>query len=146
MQKFVDGVLVDMTAKEVAEFETSRAVDLPVLKAALKATIDTAAETERLKYITPGAGQALTYAQKADQAKAYLAATAPVDADYPLIMAEIGITGATAAEVADVIAASFAAWQVIGSQIEAARLGAKKAIDQAETAEQAQAAFDEATV
>ncbi|RDJ18213.1 hypothetical protein B5K05_00480 [Rhizobium phaseoli] len=137
MKKYVNGELVDMSAGEVADFEASRAVDLPAMKDMLKARVDAAAESERLKYITPGAGQALTYAQKADQARAYLEAVSPVDEDYPLLSAEIGVTGATAAEVANVIRASFTAWQQIGSQIEATRLRAKKAIEGASDAESA---------
>ncbi|QND39597.1 hypothetical protein HB771_21695 [Rhizobium leguminosarum bv. viciae] len=82
-------------------------VNLLALKAALKAAIDAAAETERREYITAGAGQALIYAENADEAGAYLEAAAPVDEDYPLLPAEIGITGATTAEVANVINASF---------------------------------------
>ncbi|MGG7535360.1 hypothetical protein [Rhizobium sp. 12,4] len=143
-QKFINGVLQDMTAEEEAAFEAGRVVDLPALKSALKAVIDATAETERLKYITPGAGQALTYAQKADQAQAYLAAVAPVDADYPLLVAEIGITGASAAEVANVIKANFAAWQMIGAAIEATRLGTKQAIDAAAAELEARAAFEAA--
>ncbi|MGO7036421.1 hypothetical protein ELI49_04850 [Rhizobium ruizarguesonis] len=107
------------------------------LKAALKAAIDAAAETELREYITAGAGQALIYAENADEAAAYLEAAAPVDEDYPLLLAEIGITGATTAEVANVINASFTTWQTIGAAIEATRLGTKKAIDAATDAEAA---------
>lgn len=56
---------------------------------------------------------------------------ARVDKDYPLLTAEIGITGATAAEVANVIRVSFTAWQQVGSQLESTRLGARKEIDAA---------------
>lgn len=119
--------------------------ELAVQKADLKARIDAVAETERLKYITPGAGQAMTYQQKAAEAAACLVDTNPDPTDYPLLAAEIGITGASLAEVAQTVYDAHQAWRVIGAQIEAARLGGKAAIDAAETAEDAQAAFGAVT-
>ena len=53
-------------------------------------------------------------------------------ADYPLLAASLGIDGNTIAEVAAVIIAMDAAWAQIGAAIEAARLGAKQAIDAAD--------------
>src|SRR5690606_7611681 len=93
-------------------------------------------------YITGGSGQAMAYLQKAMEATAYLAATDPDPADYPLLAAEVGITGETLADVAAVVDAHYQAWRVIGAAIEQARLGAKAAVDAAETAEDAQAAYD----
>jgi hypothetical protein len=115
-------------------------VDLGTLKANLSASIDAAAERERLKYITPGAGQAMTYQQKTGEAARYLAATDPVPADYPSLSAEIGITAGDIGGVAQVIVAAHAQWQIIGAAIEAARLGAKRAIGEADTEADAQAA------
>lgn len=117
-------------------------VDLGNLKASLKAQIDADAEAQRLKYITPGAGQSMAYLQKAMEATAYLAATDPDPADYPLLAAEVGITGDTIADVAAVVDAHYQAWRVIGAAIEQARLGAKAAVDAAETVEDAQAAYE----
>lgn len=114
-------------------------INLATLKAALKAEIDAAAERERLRYITPGAGQAMTYARKVEQAKAVLAAVDPAPADYPMLAASIGIDGADIMTVANVIVAMDAAWEAIGAAIEAARLNAKKAVDQAVTAAEAKA-------
>ncbi len=116
--------------------------DLPSVKTALKASVDAQAETERLKYITAGAGQALTYMQKSDEARRYLAASEPNDNDYPLLAAEVGITATDMGGVATVILAAFSHWQQIGAAIEAARLGGKAAIESSETAPNAQAAFD----
>lgn len=120
-------------------------VDLGDLKASLKAQIDADAEAERLKYITPGAGQAMAYLQKAMEATAYLGETDPDPADYPLLAAEVGITGDTIADVAAVVDAHYQAWRVIGAAIEQARLGGKAAVDAAETVEDAQAAYDAVT-
>ncbi|MDM9629549.1 hypothetical protein QTL95_27060 [Rhizobium sp. S152] len=112
-------------------------VPLDVIKAGLKVDIDVAAERERRKYITAGEGQAMTYMQKAAEAAGYLAAVAknenPDPVDYPLLSAEIGITGATIIEVATVIDGAYRGWQQIGAAIEAMRLGTKAAIEAAET-------------
>lgn len=116
--------------------------DLPSVKTALKASVDAQAETERLKYITAGAGQALTYMQKSDEARRYLAADEPDAGDYPLLAAEVGITAADMSGVATVILAAFSQWQQIGAAIEGVRLGAKAAIEISETVPDAQAAFD----
>lgn len=114
-------------------------VSLAALKAGLKAAIDAVAENERLKYITPGAGQAMTYARKVEEAKAAQAADEPVPVDYPMLAASIGIDGADLAAVAATVLAMDAAWARIGAAIEVARLTAKMAIDLAETAEAARA-------
>lgn len=110
--------------------------------ASLKRQTDSRAEAERLRYITPGAGQALTYMQKSDEARRYLASSDPVDADFPLLAAEVGITAPDIHGVATIVSAAFGQWQQIGASIEAARLGGKALIEAAETASDAQAAFD----
>lgn len=121
---------------------------LDEVKVKLKASIDMAAETERLKYITAGAGQAMEYQQSAAEAKACLATIAaepeyaPGAAEYPMLAASIGIDGVTIAEVATTVNAMHEAWLAVGSAIRAARLGTKLAIDAAGTVEDAQAAFD----
>ncbi len=111
-------------------------------KASLKSAIDTAAEGERRKYITPGSGQAMTYMQKSDEAARFLASTDPDPAAFPLLAAEVGITAPSIGQVAAIVNGAYAQWQVIGAAIEAARLGTKASIDAAETIEAAQAAAD----
>lgn len=110
------------------------------LKAMIKAEIDASAEAERLKYITPGSGQALTYSQKSDEANRYLVTASPVAADYPLLLAEVGITASDISGVAAVVKAAFAQWQIIGARIEASRLKAKASIEEAGTEEAVRAA------
>ncbi|MFA7416119.1 MAG: hypothetical protein WC048_16735 [Rhizobium sp.] len=143
---YEDGILTVVDAAENAVVEAALpgigAAALLAAKDATKAEVDAAAESVRLSYITAGAGQALTYSQKATEAVAYLGAANPVAADYPLLNAEVGITGPTIAEVAAIVKAAFDQWQIIGAQIEAARLGAKKAIAAAATAAEAQAVLD----
>ena len=112
-------------------------VDLEALKQSLKAEIDEAAERERLKYITPGAGQAMEYQQAAAEANALLAAFdadpahVPDPANFPMLAASIGIDGDTLVEVAGAVSTMHQQWQAVGSAIRAARLSAKKLIDDA---------------
>lgn len=114
-------------------------VDLNALKIALKAHVDAAAELERQKYITPGAGQAMTYQAKAAEALRY--AETEGAGDYPFLTQEVGITGATLAEVAVVVDSMHSQWLAIGGLIEKARLSTKAAIDLAETEDAARSAF-----
>lgn len=105
---------------------------LDAIKASLKSTVDSLAETERLKYITPGTGQAMTYQQKVTEAQAFKTATNPQASDHPILSSEVGITADTLDEVANIVLAAFAQWQQIGAMIESIRLGAKRDIDAAE--------------
>lgn len=122
-------------------------IDLAALKVALKAAIDAAAEVARLKYITPGAGQAMTYQAKAEEARQYLVASAEGDepdaADYPMLSAEVGITAGTIGAVAVIIDGNFKQWQFIGAAIEAVRLGAKESVSAADSVAAAHAAASE---
>ncbi|MFT0891009.1 hypothetical protein [Pseudochelatococcus sp. G4_1912] len=104
-------------------------VDLDALKVALKAAVDAAAEVERHRYITSGSGQAMTYQAKAAEALRY--ADPDGAGEYPFLSMEVGITGATLADVAGVVLNMHNQWQAIGSQIEQARLSAKAQIDAA---------------
>lgn len=108
------------------------ALSLSQLKADLNSKVDAAAEIERLRYITPGEGQAMTYQQKVDEARTFKLASNPQVADYPVLFSEVGITAPTLAEVADIVLAAFAQWQKIGAAIESIRLGAKRDINAAE--------------
>ena len=122
------------------------------IKDALKARVDEAAENERLKYITAGVGQSMTYQTKFEQAvdysKKYAAHTAdpknvttPDENEYPLLRASIGIDGSSMIEVAETVTYAFALWEKIGAAIEGIRLKAKAAIADAKTEEAAQAVF-----
>ncbi|MFD1792066.1 hypothetical protein ACFSE0_10500 [Ochrobactrum teleogrylli] len=115
---------------------------LTAIKDALKRQVDAGAEAERLKYITPGAGQAMTYQQKVTEAQAFKAASNPQASDYPILSSEVGITAETLSEVADVVLTAFAQWQQIGAMIESIRLGAKRDIDAAEDEAEARAIVD----
>lgn len=115
---------------------------LSELKSQLKMMVDASAEVERLKYITPGAGQAMTYQQKVEEARAFKAVSNPQASDYLILASEVGITAETLSEVADIVLAAFAQWQQIGAVIESIRLGAKRDIDAAEDETAARAIVD----
>lgn len=108
----------------------SPAPSLEDVKRHIRAAIDRRAEIERALYITPGAGQAMTYTAKAAEAARYIETSGV--GDYPLLRAEVGITGETLHQVAQVVANLHAQWQVVGGLIERARLAAKAAVDAAE--------------
>ncbi|WP_182417152.1 hypothetical protein [Bartonella sp. HY038] len=119
----------------------------------LKRQIDIDAEAERLKYITPGVGQSMTYQEKVNQAANYSKALAahlkdpdnlkaPNENEYLLLKSSLGIDGETLAEVAENITWAYALWEQVGAAIETIRLQTKAAIDTATTVEEAQGIFD----
>lgn len=113
--------------------------DLDAAKAAAKKAIDAAAEEARQRYITPGAGQAMTYQAKSAELARYDTDTNPVKADYPFLSAEIGVTAPSLSAVADVVREALAGWTIVGGAIERARLKAKAGVDAAKTAQEANA-------
>jgi hypothetical protein len=115
--------------------------DLERLRTDLKARIDVDAERQRLRYITGGSGQAMTYARKVEQARAAIADAEPTPESYPLLAASIGIDGATVIDVANVVIGMNAAWEVIGSAIEQVRLSGKATVDAATDEASVRAAF-----
>lgn len=108
-------------------------VVLAAVKARGKIAIDAEAERQRLRWITGGAGQAMTYARKVDEAKAVQTAGDLDPKDFPLLAASIGINGDDLKTVAATVLAMDKAWAMIGAAIEAARLAAKKEVDEART-------------
>lgn len=126
-----------LTAVLVSYGVGRQAETLTDVKRRLCSQIDVAAETARAAFITPGAGQAMTYQAKADEARRLADDDAPDASKYPLLSAEVGITKPTLAEVGELVRRAHSQWLVVGGAIEAIRLGAKAAIEAAETAESA---------
>lgn len=122
------------------DWTAARTAGLDTLKSTLCASIDATAEEVRGRYITLGAGQAMTYQSKAAEAAALAQDADPDPAAYPLLAAEIGITGDTLADVGVAVRAAQAAWAQIGGVIEAVRLAGKAAVRAAEDATAARAA------
>ena len=123
------------------------------VKLELQVEVDKAAENERLKYITDGVGQSMTYQEKVNQATAYSRkyiehqkspdeVPEPKADDYLLLKASLGIDGDTLIEVAETITYSYAIWQQIGAAIEAIRLETKVKISLSKDANEARAIFN----
>lgn len=85
----------------------------------------------RKRFLTDIPGQEALYLMKEAEARAWVADPTPTAEEYPLITAEIGITGATGDEVAQIYLNLSAIWRVAASQLETARLGAIAQIESA---------------
>ena len=116
--------------------------DMAAIRADAEAVIDAQADAQLAPYISLTPGRAMTYQAKEAQASAYLAATDPDPAAYPLIAGEVGITADTPQAVAEVVLAMSRSWHAMGAAIEAVRLAAKKRVREAQTPEAVQAVCD----
>lgn len=108
----------------------SPTLNLAALRVALSARIDAAAEKVRNLFLTPGSGQAMTYSRKEAEARAWIANNS---APAPFLAAEAAARGLSVAAVANEVIALADMWTQVGSQIEAIRLGGKKAVQEADT-------------
>jgi hypothetical protein len=106
------------------------------------AAIDQAAEAARLRYLTAGAGQALTYLEKERDARAYAAAGYPSTqlASYLFVDAERRATGQTGRQAADAIIATADAWRAKAAAIDHERRKGKLAVEAAADAAAVEAA------
>lgn len=95
--------------------------------------INTKAEATRLKYITGGSGQILTYNEKANESKAFKdAGYLPADGTgFPFIQADMVVYGVTSQVAADTVLATRAAWIQIGADIEKERTLGNKNVNNA---------------
>lgn len=138
-------IIVSGERMEIANSEAvtsqNESPTLEDLRSSALAQIDALAESARLRYMTGGAGQALTYQKKAAEAKSYLSTSNPNATDYPMLSAEVGLTSDTLLGVAQIVAAKDAAWGLVGGDIERIRLGAKTAIRAAVSVEAINAAL-----
>ena len=107
--------------------------ELDAKKITAKSNIDRWAGHIRSDYISLGSGQDLAYLVKENDARVCLADPSPDATDYPMIAAEVGITGATLTDVATAVVTKANEWKIISGAIEAVRLGTKQAVDAATT-------------
>lgn len=122
-------------------------------KAALSARVDADAEAVRLRYITGGAGMAMTYAEKKDQALAVLqmgeqAANELVNngaAEFPTLSASVPLEAASLYAAAQLVISKYEQWAALSRVIETTRLAGKKAISDASDAAAARAAYEAIT-
>lgn len=89
----------------------------------------------RKQFITDISGQQMIYTSKEQEAIAFLAAVPePTDlTEYPFLAGEIGSTGDTAAQVAQIYLNLSMQWRQVGSQLESIRIGTNVAIESAAT-------------
>jgi hypothetical protein len=122
--------------------------------ARLNGRIDADAEVVRLKFISPGAGMAMTYQEKHAQAQAVftlgeVVANALTEAEriaqFPTLSASVGVEAQTLFACAELVISRYEAWASLSYGIERKRLAAKKAIGLAETAAEATAAYEAVT-
>lgn len=138
---YPDCVEIVRLTEEISLAEQAAA--LSELHASALVEIDTRAEAVRLRYITPGAGQAATYLLKERQTEAYRAAgyTGTVPA---LVQAEMDATGRTAQAACDLILFMRDTWVVKAAQIESARRRGKVAVEAAPSGAEVRIARDAA--
>lgn len=124
---------------------------LAALKSKLKTRVDDDAETVRLRYITAGVGQSMTYLEKHNQAIAVealgeTAANALSEQDraaqFPTLAASVGIEAPTLWACAQLVILKYEAWAALSHVIERTRLLGKKSISDASDAAAAQAAYE----
>lgn len=136
MKQYIDGELVDMTADDIAT-HAARAPTLAQIKAEIARRVDVDAEKFRLRYITPGVGQQLTYQEKFAQATAVqalgqIAANELTkdqrDAQFPTLSASVGIEADTLWDCCLLVISRYAAFATLSHSIERTRLQAKKDI------------------
>lgn len=89
----------------------------------------------RALFITDVVGQEMTYLAKQTEAKELLAMEAePADPSaFPFLFAELGITGASITEIAQIVLNLSYQWGLIGSNLEKIRMGANAEIATAAT-------------
>lgn len=101
-------------------------VDIAPYRATAIQRVNARAGEVRAGFLTDIIGQEMLYKAKEEEARSYvLESPEPASlTDYPLIAAEVGITAATAYQLAQVWLYMGAQWRGIAAQIETARLGA----------------------
>lgn len=108
--------------------ETSKTLELNGCKDKAKDTVNAKMDKIRSRFITPIAGQSMIYMAKEAEALTYVAATPEPstvtgwEQDYPFIAGEVGATGSSPYEVAQVYLNLAAQWRYIGSQLEKVRI------------------------
>lgn len=116
--------------------------DLTPIRAAAIAKIDAAAELERGKYITLGAGQAMTYLEKERQAETVCADPNINPNLVRLVAIDAERYNVTLLDAAAVILTMAESWRVVGPLIEDKRMVAKDAVAAATTPAEIEAATE----
>jgi hypothetical protein len=106
--------------------------NIGLLKAEALRAIDQAAGEACAGHISQGVGQEMRYIKKAEQARAFInaydAGGDPDPLGYPMIEKEAEAVGVPAIDRARLIVDVADMWEIVGSDIEAARMGGKTAV------------------
>lgn len=146
---FADGATPEQRDAAAAVITSFNAVDAE--REEYLARVDADAEAVRLRYITPGAGMALTYQEKFAQAQAVHAMGMDAanalnqtdrEAQFPTLSASIGIEAPTLYDCANLVLTKYAAFAALSLVIERTRLAAKASIKSATTVQGVQAAYE----
>jgi hypothetical protein len=103
-------------------------INLDLVKQAVMGEIDAKAEACRMRFITAGTGQGMTYIRKEMEARAWMEDNSK---PTPFLSAEAAATGTTVLAAAQLVISQADAWVYIGSAIEGLRMGAKAAVAEA---------------
>lgn len=146
----IEQVVTVEANRVVRAWSVTEALTLADLKAQLAVRIDGDAEAVRLRYVTPGAGMAMTYREKLEQAENVLAggqeladglSEGEARSAYPTLAASIGIEADTLWQCAQLVWAKYQAWAQISHDIEKARLAGKAAVAASSDHDSARAAY-----
>lgn len=118
---------------------------LDAVQATLVKRLNQAAEQQRQQYITAGPGQAMVYLQKLSEALDLAKDPNPLPANYPLLNATVGVEAGSLADVAALVTKTASQWIPIAGKIENIRLSVKAAIMNAQTVDDAVAAWSQVT-
>lgn len=122
LHRVVDGQVV---AKPAAELDAVALAD-----AIRRANVEIfrAVQGKRREFVTDLPAQVEVYKKKEAEARAYLADPSPDMADYPRLSDEVGVTAATADDLAALWVAMADAWDAADRAVEKARMVAKVAV------------------
>lgn len=148
------GDLVDIIVEANQVRVVRSTMPLDQVKTQYAAKIDADAEAVRSKYVTPGAGMAMTYQEKHAQARAVdamgqTAANALTEAEredqFPTLSASVGIEGATLWDCAQLVIQKYEQFADLSRVIERTRLRGKKSIGDASDVASVRAAYEAIT-
>ncbi|MFE3838599.1 hypothetical protein [Pseudogemmobacter sonorensis] len=122
--------------------EAKAATALAAARSHARARLIAHVTAAREALITRLPGQDMIYLAKEAEARAWIAATDPDIADYPLLAAEAGLTAPDPGQLAQLWLNMAALWRTTAADLEAARLGTEAAIGAAATAAEIERALE----
>lgn len=129
------GAFIEVPEQEIENIASWRVIsgefvltDITPYRISAISRINAAIGEVRATLITDLPGQDMLYLRKESEARAWVIDPTPDLAAYPLIAAEVGITGADSNQIAQVWLNLSALWLAAAAALESARLGAIAAI------------------